>query len=77
MDIQNFRINARLYGILCIPKKEGKYPALLTVPGAGVRAYSGNIAMAEKGLDHPGDWHSWDPGDDGMTVFIMTWAQEH
>jgi cephalosporin-C deacetylase-like acetyl esterase len=49
-DIQNFRTNSRLYGILCIPKKEGKYPALLTVPGAGVRPYGGNISMAEKGL---------------------------
>jgi cephalosporin-C deacetylase len=49
VDIQNFRINSRLYGILCIPKREGKYPALLTVPGAGVRPY-GNIALAEKGM---------------------------
>lgn len=50
VNIQNFRINSRLYGILCIPKKEGKYPALLTVPGAGVYPYSGDIAMAEKGM---------------------------
>lgn len=50
VSIQNFRIGSRLYGILCVPKKEGKYPALLTVPGAGVRPYNGNIAMAERGL---------------------------
>ena len=50
VSLQNFRIGSRLYGILCVPKKEGKYPALLTVPGAGVRPYAGNIAMAEKGL---------------------------
>ena len=50
VSLQNFRIGSRLYGILCVPKKEGKYPALLTVPGAGVRPYNGNIAMAEKGL---------------------------
>ena len=50
VSLQNFRINSRLYGILCVPKKEGKYPALLTVPGAGVRPYNGNIAMSEKGL---------------------------
>ena len=43
-------LNSRLYGILCVPKKEGKYPALLTVPGAGVRPYGGDIAMAEKGM---------------------------
>ncbi len=50
VSLQNFRVNSRLYGILCVPKKEGKYPALLSVPGAGVRPYNGNIAMAEKGL---------------------------
>jgi cephalosporin-C deacetylase len=50
VNIQNFRLGARLYGILCVPKKEGKYPALLEVPGAGVRPYSGSIAMAEKGI---------------------------
>ena len=50
VSLQNFRNNSRLYGILCVPKKEGKYPALLSVPGAGVRPYFGIIAMAEKGL---------------------------
>jgi len=50
VSLQNFRVNSRVYGILCVPKKEGKYPALLSVPGAGVRPYNGNIAMAEKGL---------------------------
>jgi cephalosporin-C deacetylase-like acetyl esterase len=50
VNLQNFRVGSRLYGILCVPKKEGKYPALLTVPGAGVRPYYGNVAMAEKGL---------------------------
>ncbi|MDR1644640.1 MAG: acetylxylan esterase [Tannerellaceae bacterium] len=32
---------ARVYGILMIPKKPGKYPAVLQVPGAGVRPYNG------------------------------------
>ena len=41
---------ARFYGILCIPKAEGKYPAVLHVPGAGVRPYNGVIDMAEKGI---------------------------
>jgi len=50
VNIQNFRVGARLYGILCIPKKEGKYPALLHVPGAGVRPYYGDVANAEKGI---------------------------
>jgi cephalosporin-C deacetylase len=50
VNIQNLRVGARLYGILCMPKKEGKYPALLHVPGAGVRPYGGDIANAEKGI---------------------------
>lgn len=50
VNIQNYTIGSRLYGILCMPKKPGKYPAVLKVPGAGVRGYSGDVAMAEKGL---------------------------
>ena len=50
VNMQNYRPGTRLYGILCIPKKEGKYPAILKVPGAGVRAYTGDIATAEKGF---------------------------
>lgn len=40
----------REYGILCVPKAPGKYPAVLEVPGAGVRPYSGFVGMAEKGI---------------------------
>ncbi len=40
---------ARVYGILCVPKAPGKYPAILNVPGAGVRGYTGNRALAERG----------------------------
>ena len=50
VNLQNFRVGSRLYGILCVPKKEGKYPALLKVPGAGVRPYAGDVALAEKGI---------------------------
>ena len=50
VNIQNYRLNTRLYGILCVPKKEGKYPAILHVPGAGARPYNGDIANAEKGF---------------------------
>ncbi|HWR99721.1 MAG TPA: acetylxylan esterase, partial [Prolixibacteraceae bacterium] len=49
-NIQNYRIGMRQYGILCIPKKAGKYPAMLKVPGAGVRPYAGDAAMAENGV---------------------------
>jgi len=49
-NIQNYRVGTRLYGILCVPKKAGKYPAVLKVPGAGVRPYGGDITMAESGI---------------------------
>ncbi|WP_304066767.1 acetylxylan esterase [Pedobacter glucosidilyticus] len=49
LNIQNIG-TSRIYGILCVPKKEGKYPAVLKVPGAGVRPYNGDIALAEKGF---------------------------
>jgi cephalosporin-C deacetylase len=50
VSLQNTRAGVRVYGILCVPKKEGKYPALLQVPGAGARPYGGDIANAEKGI---------------------------
>lgn len=50
VNLQSFRPGTRLYGILCVPKKEGKYPALLQVPGAGARPYYGDVANADKGI---------------------------
>lgn len=50
VSLQNYKMGTRLYGILCVPKKEGKYPAILQVPGAGVRPYNGDISNAEKGF---------------------------
>lgn len=41
---------ARVYGILCEPKAPGKYPALLRVPGAGVRPYFGDKEFAARGV---------------------------
>lgn len=49
LNLQNVN-GSRFYGILCVPKKEGKYPAILRVPGAGVRPYNGMINEAEKGF---------------------------
>jgi len=43
-------INGKIYGILCKPKKEGKYPAILHVPGAGIRPYYGDVREAENGF---------------------------
>lgn len=44
---------SRIYGILAIPKTsspEQRFPALLRVPGAGVRPYTGSVSMAERGF---------------------------
>lgn len=40
----------RIYGILCEPKAPGKYPAVLKVPGAGVRPYAGDPQLAARGV---------------------------
>lgn len=53
INLQNVGLTAgasRLYGILCMPKAAGKYPALLSVPGAGVRPYRGLSELAGRGL---------------------------
>lgn len=50
VSFQNVRWGSRTYGILCEPVKPGKYPALLRVPGAGVRPYGGDIYTASKGV---------------------------
>ena len=49
VSFQNMQWNWRTYGILCVPVKEGKYPALLRVPGAGVRPYEGDVYTASQG----------------------------
>lgn len=41
---------SRLFGMLAVPKKEGKYPAILQVPGAGIRPYNPDLEMADKGF---------------------------
>lgn len=46
VSYNNNRWGSKMYGILSVPVKEGKYPALLRVPGAGVRPYSGDTYTA-------------------------------
>jgi len=41
---------SRFFGVLCEPKGDGPFPAVLQVPGAGVRAYRGGVELAEKGF---------------------------
>lgn len=45
--------SSRIYGILAVPKASNpnhKFPALLSVPGAGIRPYRGLLNLAERGI---------------------------
>jgi cephalosporin-C deacetylase len=48
--VQLDNIEGKIYGILCTPKKDGKHPAILHVPGAGIRPYYGEVSEAEEGF---------------------------
>jgi cephalosporin-C deacetylase-like acetyl esterase len=50
VSFQNQREGSRLFGVLSVPRRAGKYPALLDVPGAGVRRYYPTIETARKGI---------------------------
>jgi cephalosporin-C deacetylase len=50
VSFQNETNGSKIYGILAIPKKPGKYPALLRVPGAGIRPYDGDASTAALGV---------------------------
>lgn len=54
VSLQNVGVNrgstSRIYGILCVPRGPGPFPALLNVPGAGVRPYRGIVDLAERGF---------------------------
>jgi cephalosporin-C deacetylase len=50
ISFQNEVVGSRIYGILAIPKKPGKYPAILKVPGAGIRPYAGDARTAALGI---------------------------
>lgn len=50
VSLQNYEKGSRIYGILCRPIKEGSYPAILEVPGAGIRPYYGRVDLAEEGI---------------------------
>lgn len=49
VSFQNDQWGRRVFAILNIPTTPGKYPALLRVPGAGVRPYGGDQPFASHG----------------------------
>ena len=50
VSLQNYKKGSRFYGILCLPREKGTYPALLRVPGAGARPYQGEVEIADQGV---------------------------
>ena len=52
ISFQNHRQGSRLYGMLSVPTRPGRYPAMLVVPGAGVRPYFPSVATARRGVIH-------------------------
>jgi cephalosporin-C deacetylase len=42
--------NSRFHGVLAVPRGTGPFPAVLAVPGAGVRPYHGLVELAGQGL---------------------------
>lgn len=52
VNFQNHRAGSRLYGILSVPKGPGRFPAMLVVPGAGVRPYFPALSIARRGVIH-------------------------
>jgi cephalosporin-C deacetylase-like acetyl esterase len=54
-----------------MPKKPGKYPALLRVPGAGIRPYTGHVPGAENG------YITLDLGIHGIPVTMENYVYEN
>jgi cephalosporin-C deacetylase-like acetyl esterase len=52
VSFQNHVPGSRLYGMLSVPTKPGRYPAMLVVPGAGVRPYFPGVSTAQLGVIH-------------------------
>ncbi len=49
VQLQHWHKNTYLYGWLCVPKKQGRYPAVLSLPGAGVKPVPPEVELAEMG----------------------------
>ncbi|MCD7935366.1 MAG: acetylxylan esterase [Tannerellaceae bacterium] len=49
VSLQSYQYGTRVYGMLSIPKGEGPFPAILKVPGAGIRPYHGDIESSQRG----------------------------
>lgn len=50
VKISHYARGNYLYGILCIPNREGRFPAVLRLPGAGVAKHTGDKELARMGV---------------------------
>ena len=48
--IQSYAAGNYVYGVLTVPKTEGRKPAILRLPGAAVRKFSGPDPLAYEGF---------------------------
>lgn len=48
--VQSYKVGSYVYGVLTVPKGEGKKPAVLRLPGAAVRSFSGPNSLAYEGF---------------------------
>lgn len=49
-NVGNWAGPSRFHGVLAMPTGPGPFPAVLVPPGAGVRPYTGQIELAERGF---------------------------
>ena len=57
--------SSRMYGVLCVPKGKGPFPAVLRIPGAGVRQYFWREGDRGERCDHSRGGSPWNPGESG------------
>ncbi len=50
ISFQNYKEGSRIYGILCVPKAPGRYPAVFNPPGAGIHKIGGDLSTAKQGI---------------------------
>lgn len=50
ISFQNYKPGSRIYGILCVPKAPGRYPAIFNPPGAGIHKIQGDLTTAKDGF---------------------------
>jgi cephalosporin-C deacetylase-like acetyl esterase len=72
VKLQYYKEDCYFYGYLCKPKKEGKYPVLMTPPGAGIKRIQPSIEYAENGfISLTIEIHGLSPlADDDMVRFF-------